>query len=91
MNLAAFRVQYPEFAKTSDSLVQAMLDAAALELSAPYWGTYYDQGHGLLAAKMLALSPNGQTARLQSDKGTSTYAKQFDDLRIEVTAFDRVF
>lgn len=68
-----------------------MLDAAAAKMSQPYWGDQYEQGHGLLTAALLAKAPNGMTARLQSDKGTSTYQKDYEDLRIEITAFDRVF
>jgi hypothetical protein len=91
VDLATFRTQYPEFAKTSDPLVSTMLAAAASRMSQPYWGDQYDQGHGLLTASMLAIAPNGMTARLQSDKGMSTYAQAFDALRTEITFADRVF
>lgn len=90
MTLAEFKVQYPEFTKAGDSILTAFLSAAALQLSPAYWTTYYDQGHGLLTAALLADSPNGQNARLQSDKGTSTYRKQYERLLSEITFADRV-
>lgn len=72
-------------------MAQTYLDAAAVQLDAPYWGTYFDRAHGLLAAHMLATSPYGMTARLVSEKGDSTYGKAFRAMREEVTFADRVF
>lgn len=91
MDRATFLVQYPEFAETDTSLIDAMLAAAASQIGQLYWDTYYDQGHGLLTAAKLALSPSGQTARLQSKAATSTYQAAFDALRLEITYGDRVF
>jgi hypothetical protein len=91
MTSGAFLAQYPEFAKSSSTLVDAMLAAAASRMSASYWGSYYDQGHGLLTAALLAKAPNGMTARLQSDKATSTYQIEYEKLREEITFADRVF
>lgn len=91
MDLATFRTQYPEFAKTSDSLVSTMLAVAVSRMSVAEWGDQYDQGQGLLTASLLALSPNGMTARLQSDKATSTYGTAYERLREEITFADRVF
>ncbi len=84
MNLAAFRVQFPEFAAAPDTLVQAFLDAAELQIDADVWLTLTDQGHGFLTAHKLALSPYGQAARL-SKKGETTYYQHYQELRNSVT------
>lgn len=79
MQLEVFREQFPEFKNLGDSMVQAFLDAAALEVDADVWGTKEDQGIGYLAAHKMALSPYGQTARL-GGKDSSTYKAHYEDL-----------
>ena len=91
MNLAAFRIQYPEFRSAADAFVQVFLDSADLQLHATYWGTYRDQAHGLLTAHLISMSPSGQQARLQTDKGNTTYKQRLDAMRDEITFADRVF
>lgn len=91
MNLAAFRIQFPEFRSAADEYVQAYLDAAAVQLSETYWRTYYDQAHGYQAANLLAMAPNGQNARLDPTKTkTTTYAERLQRLREEITFGDRL-
>lgn len=90
MNLADFRAKFPEFRSAPDPLVSKFLTDAALELNPTYWGTYFDLGHGYLTAAYLANAPNGQLARLDSDKATSTYKKAFEALRAQITFADRV-
>jgi hypothetical protein len=91
MDRPTFLAQYPEFSASDTALVDVMLAAAATQLGQVYWGSYYDQGHGLLTASMLARAPEGQTSRLQSQQGTSTYQVAFEKLRQEITFADRVF
>lgn len=78
--LANFRVQFPEFASADDTLVQAWLDAAALEIDEDVWGDKAPQGHMYLAAHKLALSPYGQAARLAKSATDSTYNEHFTRL-----------
>ncbi len=88
MNLAAFRVQFPEFAAAPDAMVQVFLDAAALQIDATVWLTLTDQGHGFLAAHKLALSPYGQAARLSPTRTAATrttYYLHYEELRNCVT------
>lgn len=80
MNLAAFRVRFPELAAASDTFVQAMLDDATLRCSASFWGTLHALGVGYLAAHMLALSPWGQSAKLIDKIGQSTYGIAYNQL-----------
>ena len=76
MNIAAFRIRFPEFETAPDSLVQMCLDVAAGETDAAAFSTAYDEAHGLLACHKLAISPYGQNARMVSDKGETTYGRE---------------
>lgn len=78
MNLATFRVRFSEFETAPDAMVQACLDASALETDSSAFDTAYDEAHGLLAAHKLAISPYGQNARMVSDKGETTYMRERD-------------
>lgn len=93
MDLTTFRVQFPEFARTtSDVLVTQMLTAATEQLDPGVWGSTYDQGHGYLTAALLSASPSGQSmARVTGDQTHSTYQVQFDRLRAQVAVGLRVF
>lgn len=85
MNLATFRVRYPEFRTAANELAQACLDEAAIETSSEEFGTAYDTAHGLLAAHKLARSPFGLMSRLDAASGDegkkTTYEKQLNELR----------
>ncbi len=86
MNLAAWRIQFPEFVACPDPLAQAYLDAALLQLDAEVWGNLLDQGHGYLTAHKLALSPYGQAARLsKKNGGETTYYVHFRELQAGVS------
>jgi hypothetical protein len=78
MDLATFRVQYPEFKTALDPFVQAFLDAAAREINPTELGEAYDNAHGLLAAHKLAISPFGKQARMVNEDGSTTYEKEYD-------------
>lgn len=79
LSRAAFRVGFPEFSTADDALVDAKLADAHAMVHADAFKT--DARHtaalGLKTADLLALSPFGQTARMQSKDGTTTYGKQF--------------
>jgi hypothetical protein len=80
MDLAAFRARHPAFARSGDELVNAVLAAAALEMDVSVWGDSFDEGHGLLTAHKLATAPEGMNARLQTEKGKSTYGDEYLNL-----------
>lgn len=84
MDRPTFRAQYPEYATAPDALVDAYLARATARVDAGVWGALKDEGIGLLTAHLLALAPNGQFARLQSNKGETTYGKEYDRLVIQV-------
>jgi hypothetical protein len=85
MLLAAFRIRFPELKQAVDQLVQASLDAAALSVDPVVWVEKYDEGHGLLAAHLLTLSPFGQAVRLvtNNDKST-TYLAHYQRMQVNL-------
>jgi hypothetical protein len=87
LNLLGFRTRYPEFDPTSESLVQAALDEAALSVDATVYGGKYDAAHGALAAHLLWSGAFGTTTRLDGDKepeSKSRYWQEFVRIRREV-------
>ena len=86
LTLAQFRVSFPEFKSATDPLVEACLARAESLIEPSVWLGLTDEGHGLLTAHILALSPNGQMARMQTDKGKSTYGTEYQSLRQQATA-----
>jgi len=96
MNLAAFRIQFPEFNNAGDAQVQAFLDAALLEIDADVWLGKADQGHGYLTAHKLALSPFGNAARMviknvaDTPHGQTTFGVHYDNLVRQVSHGFRV-
>lgn len=80
LDLAGFRALFPEFKTAPDPLVQSRLDQAALRVDTSVFGTRINEGHGLKAAHLLAISPYGQMARMSSKAGDSTYNVQYREL-----------
>lgn len=73
---STFKTAYPEFEALADALVEAKLAEATRRLDARVFGARADDAVGLQAAHLLALSPFGQHARLESDKGDTTYRQE---------------
>ena len=87
MNLVTFRLRYPEFDPTSEPLVQAALDEAALSVDVTVYGQKYDAAHGALAAHLLWSGAFGTTTRLDGDnepESKSRYWQEFSRIRREV-------
>lgn len=81
-SISAFITKFPEFARAGTALVQAHLDAAALEIDTEIFATLADEAIYYLAAHRLALSPYGQTAKLVAEgKRTTTYQTHFRELQ----------
>ncbi len=90
MEIAAFKIRYPEFSQATDEHIQACLDDAALSVDAEVYGSKYDLAHGLLTAHYLAMSPNGLQLRMMTDQGSvplvaSYYGREFRRVRRSVT------
>jgi hypothetical protein len=96
-SLTSFRASLPgaAFAETGDALVEAALAQAARSINETSWGDTALDGHALLTAHLLAMSPYGAPSGLrQGDaaKGTSTsvFWADYEDLRQRVGTAYRV-
>jgi hypothetical protein len=85
LDRAGFLVLYPEFASTDEDLVTAKLAEAERSIG-DAWGEREDEGHGLLTAHRLGLSVNGHVSRLNSDKGQTTYGRDYDRVKLAIAA-----
>ncbi len=91
MLIGTFRTQFPEFNGVSDTLVQAMLDAADLEIDRVLWHVKADQGQAYLAAHKLCTSPFGQNAKMVgASDGKTTYWATYWNLVRQVSSGFRV-
>lgn len=85
MDLAAFRLAFPEFENATDALIEGKLAEAAISVSSEVYGEQYDTAHGYLTAHLLSASPRGRAlARLENDKEATTYLRAFEAIRLQV-------
>lgn len=91
INLSQFRAKFPEFVSAPDAFVQVFLDTASKRIDLETWGTWENEGHGLLTAHLLVTAPNGQFSRLQSEKGESVYGREYTKLQAGSASCIRVF
>lgn len=85
--------RFPEFTpavSANPAMVDAAIAEAARRIDVDVWGTKSDDGTLYLAAHLLAISPFGQNARLQSKAGESTYGNEHARMVREVSAGYRV-
>jgi len=80
-----FVTAYPEFRETDYNLVVEKIASAELRVQAAVWGDQRDDGVKLLTAHLIAMSPDGERARLSADSSKTLYWDEFDRLRREVT------
>lgn len=66
---ARFRILHPEFKGASPALVNEKLAMATTRLSVQLLGCQYDEAHGWATAHLLATTPWGLAARLDSKAG----------------------
>lgn len=90
MTRAAFLVRCPEFTDADAALVEAKLAEAERRTPSVVWGDLQDDGIACLAAHLLAISPNGQMARLVNKDGSTTYGTLRDQLASTVGGAYRI-
>lgn len=84
-----FKNRFPEFINADDSLVEAVLEEAALLCPDAVWGDFTDQGVKLAAAQKLARQPTAREMALNPD-GTTVYDQELELLRRIVSSGGRV-
>lgn len=94
IDLDAFRLRFPEFSSTPDELIESYLAQAERRIDAETWGALEDDGHALLTAHLLVMSPYGQSARMTAKDqktATSTYGLEYERLVEQVSCLIRTF
>lgn len=83
VTIAAFKVQYPEFALAGDAMLTAVLQGTEATTGADGFGTEAERDEYVMLAlaHALALSPMGRDARLSNKDGTTTYGTQMSAMR----------
>jgi hypothetical protein len=85
MDLATFRIRYPEFSLAQDAYVQSFLTAATNRLDADaFTAAQLIEAIGLLAAHLMAVTPAGMTAGMSNRFAESSYGKEFNRFCREV-------
>lgn len=79
---AQFVTQFPEFAQTDTSLVDAELSKAEARMSTTVWGDLFDEGHGNLTAD--ALASKGYGSKEVGKDGLTAYRRAYNDLEERV-------
>lgn len=81
MDIAQFKLLYPELAQTNDVLIQQALDESGMVVLAGKWGVKLELAQGLYAAHLLTLKKNPAVAAGQSIR-TAT-RKKTDDVEVQ--------
>lgn len=89
LSLSEFRTLYPEFDGAPDAIVQGCLDYAEARTPVDIWGDLEPEGHGLLAAHLICMRPEGRDMRLEGGLET-IYSKQRAHLNRVVASGFRV-
>ena len=79
--VTAFLARFPVFKNVQPTLVASILAEATLEIDPGTWGIQTQAGIGLLAAHKLMIDPQGGDTRLVAKDGSTTYSKQYEELR----------
>ena len=81
VSVEQLRSEFPEFAHTNEALLAAKLADATAMLNAHAFGDTHDHAVKYMAAHLVALSPNGEFARLdpneESDGARTLYERQY--------------
>jgi len=85
VSVQRFKKEFPEFKKTSDTIVEQKLASALGRISPTIWGTQADAGQMILTAHLLSISPSGEMARLKPENRKTLYKIEFDSMVREIT------
>ena len=80
MDIAQFKLLYPELAQTNDVLIQQTLDEADMVVLAGTWGGKLDLAQGLYMAHLLTLKKNPAVLAGQSIR--TAKSKTVDDVSV---------
>ncbi len=87
ISVEEFRDEFAEYADTDPLLIGKKIDEAQARCDETVWGSLWVHGIKYLAAHLLATSPKGRQARLQSNNGASLYLEEYKRVQRNVAAF----
>lgn len=85
LDLAAFRLRFPEFKDQPDATVEARLLDARNDMDATTWGDSLALGHGFLTADLLRSSGHATDEAVET-----TYRRRYTALAKQVGAANRL-
>lgn len=81
VSVEQLRTEFPEFAHTDEGLLAGKIADAMAMLNAHAFGDAHDQAIKYMAAHLVALTPNGEFARLdpneEEDGARTLYERQY--------------
>jgi hypothetical protein len=82
MNLARFLKRFPEFDTKGiePDLIEMAIAEAQSEMNKKFWGELFEQASHFLAAHKLAISPMGESCRLESSQDKTIYQLEYERL-----------
>ncbi len=89
-SLIAARPEFASVLASAPARVQAAIDDATAQVDDEVWGDQTDIGISLLAAHLIAISPNGMPARLVTKNGRTTYLDLYEGMRDRAGAAWRI-
>lgn len=85
VTVSRFKKAFPEFEKTQETLCVQKLALAEKRINAGIWGDKAEEGQMLLAAHLLAMSPQGEKVRLKKNDREDGYLIEWKTMVREVT------
>ena len=82
--------EFPEFADVPTADIDFKLADAVGRINATIWGALTDQGVKYLTCHLLAVSPLGEQAKLETEDGQTVYFQTYKRLMASVSSGCRV-
>ncbi len=82
MNLDRFLTRFPEFDEKGikSTLIEMAIAEAQSEMNKKFWGELFEQASHFLAAHKLAISPMGESCRLEASQDKTIYQLEYERL-----------
>ena len=82
MNMERFLARFPEFDEKGikSTLIKMAIAEAQSEMNKKFWGELFEQASHFLAAPKLAISPMGESCRLEASQDKTIYQLEYERL-----------
>lgn len=86
----ALLIRFPELDKCPETLLAACLEEAHRKIGSDMWGSSYEDGVKIFAARLIAMSPQGKRMQLTTKNGGTIYDPEWKRLQRVVASGCRV-